>query len=149
MAGLDYSKVVEPDYDAEKTKQTPGIMDWIKRTGETVLSNWAQREKMKADLLARKKIDERTRNIYYDTDNIGERQRETIRACPDCAGALKIASSSDRGVDILAIHIPFNACTECVNLAYQWYESANASDYDHIYLQDRKKDLFLVRNDTK
>jgi hypothetical protein len=149
MAGMDYSKVVEPDYDKEKTRQPPGIMDWIKRTGETVLGNWAKREKMKSGMLAPNKFAERTRNIYYDTDNIGEQQKETLRACPDCAGALKISSSSDRGTKILAVQIPIDACSECAAQGYKWYNGNDGDTFNYIYLQDRPKDEYLVRSPKK
>ncbi|MFH0729896.1 MAG: histone deacetylase [Pseudomonadota bacterium] len=145
MAGMDYSKVVEPDYDKEKIRQTPGIMDWIKRTGETVLGNWAKRERLKSVMLAGNKFAERTRNIYYDTDNIGEQQKETLRVCPDCAGALRISSSSDRGTKILAIQIPMDACPECMKQGYKWYNANDGDTFNFIYLQDRPKDEYLVR----
>jgi acetoin utilization deacetylase AcuC-like enzyme len=145
MAGMDYSKVVEPDYDKEKIRQIPGIMDWIKRTGETVLTNWVKRERMKTDMLASNKFAERSRNIYYDTDNIGEQQKETLHACPYCAGALKIASSSDLGVKILGIQIPRNACKECIELGHEWFEAADKDSYKHIYLQNRPEDEYRVR----
>lgn len=146
MAGMDYSKVVEPDYDKEKIRQTAGIMDWIKRTGETVLGNWAKRERLRSSMLAGNKFAERTRNIYYDTDNIGEQQQETLRACPDCAGALRISSSSDRRTKILAIQIPIDACPECVKQGYKWYNANEQDTFNLIYLQDRPKDEFLVRS---
>ena len=50
---------------------------------------------------------------YYDTDNIQEAQKETLRICRECSGALKIESNSSRGYKVLAIHVPRKACDAC------------------------------------
>jgi hypothetical protein len=136
---------VEPDYDAAKIRQSPGVMDWIKRTGAQVLENWAGREEARAKRVVRHELETRTRNLYYDTDNIGEQQIETIHACPDCGGVLKIDSTSSRGKHILGVHIPIDACRDCKELGYEWFDEADGQTFDHIFLQDRPKDAYTVR----
>ena len=83
----------------------------------------------------------RDRNIYYDTDNIHEHQQETIRVCDSCGGALKIDSAARGMKHILAVQIPRKACETCRKLGYQWYDSADTTQYDKIYLQDRTGDV--------
>ncbi len=55
-------------------------------------------------------------------------------------------SSSDRGSHILAIHIPRKACRDCKGLGYKWYDTADAREYDMIFLQDRTEDKYLTNN---
>jgi hypothetical protein len=88
----------------------------------------------------------RHRNIFYDTDGIQETQQEQIQVCQDCAGALRIDSTSSRGNHILAIHIPRKACHGCRELGHEWYDSANLPEFDMIYLQDRTEDAYLQKN---
>lgn len=145
MAGIDYSKVKEPDYDPERIRQSPEITRWIEETGKTVLSNWQQRKNIQAQLQEAKDFEVRSRNIYYDTDNIAETQEETIRICRDCGGALKIDSSSNRGERILAIYIPRKACKACRNMGRKWYDTADSNDFDKIFLQDRPADMYHER----
>lgn len=85
----------------------------------------------------------RDRNIFYDTDQIMEKQKERIRICPDCSGVLHIDSSAGISNRIMAIHIPRKACSKCRELGYQWYETAGENSYDRVYLQDRVEDKFL------
>lgn len=144
MAGIDYSKVKEPNYDPDSIRQTPEITSYIKKLGEEILINWEQREKIEEKIRGAKKLDERDRNIFYDTDSLHEKQKETIRVCSDCSGAIRIDSSSDRGSHILAIHIPRKACRDCKGLGYKWYGTADASKYDMIFLQDRTEDKYLT-----
>ncbi len=146
MAGLDYSKVKEPDYNPDKIRQSSDITRWIEKKGEKVLTNWKQREKIQDRIRGTKEFDERTRNIFYDTDNISETQNEKIRVCPDCSGTIRIDSSSNKGFHILAVHIPRKACNTCKELGYKWYDSADAGSYDMIFLQDRTEDKYLERN---
>ena len=145
MAGIDYSKVREPDYDPAALRQQPEVTQMVERSCETVLRYWEQREIKTKRLREEKDFEERTRRIFYDTDNILENQREVIRVCAECAGALRIESASSRGLRILAIHIPRKACSRCRDLGRQWYESAEWGDFDHIFLQDRPNDTYLER----
>lgn len=146
MAGLDYSKVIEPDNTPDKTHQPGEVTDWINSIKEVTLRNWGNRERLRLEELNKSEYAERTRSIYYDTDNIGERQKETIRVCPDCAGVLKIASSSDLGKHILAVHIPWQACDACKEIGLSWFDSADPGTYDQAMLQDRTEDQFVSKN---
>ena len=145
MAGLDYSGIREPDYNPEKIRQTKAVTDHIEKTGEAVLSLWQQKKMLQEKAQGGKDFIERTRNIYYDTDAISERQRETIRVCNACGGALRIESSSDKGYRILAVHIPFDACNACKETGYKWYESAGAN-FHMVFLQDRPTDKYLMKS---
>jgi acetoin utilization deacetylase AcuC-like enzyme len=143
MAGVDYSKVKEPNYDPRRIRQTPEVTGAIEKIGDIVLSIWQNKEMLKEQLLEKSDPLKRTRNIFYDTDGIRESQAEQIQLCPDCAGTLRIDSSSDRGARILAVHIPRKACSQCKDTGYRWYEEADPRNFDGIYLQDRTEDLYL------
>ena len=143
MAGVDYSHIKEPNYDPESIRQTPAVTAAIEKVGEIVLSIWQDRENLRAQLMDKPAPHRRTRNIFYDTDGIQESQSEQIQICTDCAGALRVDSSSDRGAHILAVHIPRKACSKCKDIGYRWYEAAGKEKFDHIYLQDRTEDLYM------
>ena len=96
---------------------------------------------MKSD----KKFDKRRRSIMYDTDGFNEHQNETIRICAECGGTLKIDSTSDLGLHILAVHIPRKACKACQEQGFEWYDSATETSYDMIILQNRCDDTYQVR----
>ncbi len=143
MAGLDYHHLKEPDFDPESIRQSAEVTQWIERTGERVLEIWDQRSNIATQVRQEEDCGHRRRDIFYDTDRVYETQDETIRVCDACAGALRIASSSDRGVRVMAIHIPRKACSECKKSGYEWYERADSLLYDHIFLQDRTEDTYL------
>ena len=143
MAGVDYSRIKEPNYDPESIRQTPQVTAAIEKVGDIVLSIWHNRQALKDQLLEEPDPEKRTRTIFYDTDGIRESQSEQIQVCPDCAGALRVDSSSDRGAHILAVHIPRKACSKCKDTGYRWYEAADRRQFDEIYLQDRTEDLYL------
>ncbi|MFZ1954613.1 MAG: histone deacetylase, partial [Desulfobacterales bacterium] len=137
MAGIDYRRVREPDYDPQRIRQRPEVTRHIEDLCAEVTGLWGQRTLRRQQVLNEKEFETRTRHIFYDTDMIRETQKETIRVCPDCAGALRVDSSSSRGIHILAVHIPRKACTTCRETAFRWYESAEWGEFDHIFLQDR------------
>jgi acetoin utilization deacetylase AcuC-like enzyme len=143
MAGLDYSRIKEPNYDPQSIRQTPEVTAAIEQIGDIVLSIWQNRDSLKDQLLEKTDPQKRKRTIFYDTDRIQESQAEQIQVCPDCAGALRIDSSSDRGAHILAVHIPRKACRKCKDMGYRWYDEAVRRQFDGIYLQDRTEDLYL------
>jgi len=147
MAGIDYSKVTEPDYDPQRLRQSEEVTRQIKKTGETVLTCWQNREKLRTEWRKREKeIYRRTRNIYYDTDDISEFQNESLRMCADCGGTWKIDSGADRGYRILGIHVPRDACQACREIGKRWFAEAEDGDFDMAFLQDRVNDRYLVKN---
>ena len=145
MAGIDYSHIREPGYDADKIRQSPDTTERIRRIGEKVLDFWQSRDSIMDKVQGDTSVGERDRSIFYDTDNIQEVQKETIRICRDCSGSLKIESNSSRGYKVVAIHVPRKACDDCKHQAYDWYEAEDAQTYDGVYLQDRTKDDYLVK----
>jgi acetoin utilization deacetylase AcuC-like enzyme len=145
MAGLDYSNVKEPDYHPEKIRQSPDTTRYIEKVVREVMDVWNRGTDMREKSLAGKKFADRERTIFYDTDNILETQKETIRVCPDCSGVLRIDSETDRGRRIFAVHIPRKACRECRETGYQWYDSVDIRKYNQAILQDRPEDQYLVR----
>jgi acetoin utilization deacetylase AcuC-like enzyme len=142
LAGLDYSGVVEPGYDMARYSQSDDVTRAIRKIGEVVLANWRKRLDIQAKLRGDREFIERRRNIMYDTDMIYEMQKDEIRICDDCAGALKIDSSADTGNHILGVHIPVNACPACTSVALQWFESADKGPYDRVFLQNRPADEY-------
>jgi len=148
LAGLDFGKVKEPNYDPDRVRQTQAVTDAIEKIGEAVLTIWQQREDIRDQLMQKTNPRQRVRSIYYDTDGISESQNEQIRICRDCGGALRIESSSDRGFHILAVHIPANACSPCRDAGYEWYERAEIDQFDLIFLQDRPEDCYRVKGRT-
>ncbi len=147
MAGLDYSHVKEPGYDPDKIRQTRDVTERIHRVGDKVLQFWETREDTREKVQGDKAFHERARNIFYDTDNIQETQKETIRICRECSGALKIDSRSSLGKHVLAVHVPRSACEACKNQGYTWYTDGAAREFDGIFLQDRIEDKYLVKKE--
>ncbi|MBC2711449.1 MAG: histone deacetylase [Desulfosarcina sp.] len=145
MAGMDYSHLREPDYDPVKIRQTPEVTRWVHKTCDKVLENWRQRRHLGEMVRGDNTFMERDRNIYYDTDNIHEHQKETIRVCERCGGALRIDSAARAKKHILAVHIPRKACETCRKQGYTWYEEADMTQYDKIYLQDRCADVIIEK----
>ena len=142
MAGLDYSYVAEPDYVADRYRQSAETTQYIQRLGDKVLDVWRQRQALTHAMRSRQDCHRRFRTIFYDTDNIHESQNETIRICDHCAGALRIESSANRRKPILAVHIPVKACAACQDQGHQWFETADRDTFDHIYLQNRVDDTY-------
>jgi len=142
MAGIDYGQVKEPDYDPDRIRQGADITAYIEKVGETVLNIWQQRDQIRDTLCGNREYLVRDRNIFYDTDQIMEKQQDRISVCPDCSGVLRIDSSAGTSSRITAIHIPRKACRKCRERGYRWYESVDAHTSERAYLQDRVEDTF-------
>ncbi|WP_136798365.1 MULTISPECIES: histone deacetylase [Desulfosediminicola] len=145
MAGIDYSYLREPDYNPDHLRQPASIKAEIDKVCEDALKLWANRHELTQALRSRDGSDSRSRQIFYDTDNILENQYETIRFCDDCAGALRIESSSSYGANILGIHIPRKACQACIDQANEWFDHGEYGNFSQIFLQDRVKDRYLIK----
>ncbi|MDY0211726.1 MAG: histone deacetylase [Desulfuromonadaceae bacterium] len=145
MAGLDYSQVFEPDYDAEKLKQIPAITKHIEELAEAVYTRWQEKDALAKENFAHKRHVTRERQVYYDTAGILEHQVQTFTICEDCAGVNTIDSSSDRRDHVFAITLPRNSCQQCIEKGYAMYESKSRHTYTNIYLQDRVTDKYLSK----
>ncbi|MFZ2448272.1 MAG: histone deacetylase [Syntrophobacteraceae bacterium] len=145
MAGLDYETVREPDYRPEKIRQGRDITRHIEKVVEEALGVWKKGPEMRARNREKGKYAERERNIYYDTDQILESQHELVGLCPDCSGVVVIDSSTDAGRRIYAVHVPRNACGDCLAAGHKFYDSADIKRYNRIFLQDRTSDQYFVR----
>jgi len=145
LAGMDFSKVREPDYNPDKIRQSEETTRHIEKVVKEILES---REKCPAILEKNrggKPFAERSKKVFYDTDGILENQKETLRVCPDCGGVLNIDSRTDKGYHIYAVHIPKKACKACQELGYQWFDAADGKKFNRIFLQDRTHDQYLVR----
>jgi hypothetical protein len=92
---------------------------------------------------------ERRRDIFYDTDGILERQRELIRVCSNCAGAVGLESTASTGNHVFAVQIPADACPGCRETAESWYAQACSGPFDHVMLRDRDRRTFHRTGPTK
>lgn len=144
MAGIDYSNVREPDYDAHELKQPEKITNYIKGLSELVYQKWKNKEDLWLnDFKGMEKV-ERTRRIYYDTDGILEQQTQTFKICKKCSGVNTIRSRSDTGFNVFAITIPRDACSDCIDEGYKMYKNAS-NEFTNVYLQDRVNDEYLAK----
>ncbi|TWI70710.1 acetoin utilization deacetylase AcuC-like enzyme [Desulfobotulus alkaliphilus] len=145
MAGLDYSHVLEPDYNPAVLKESKDTLQYIHKVCDRVMDQWNRRgPELSQKVFGKKEFHERSRSIMYDTDGIYEGQKEILRSCTDCAGSFRIESKSDRGWRIIGVHIPVNACPACKAQGEDWYEKASGAD--KAYLQDRSRDLYLKKS---
>ncbi len=145
MAGLDYSRVREPEYDPESLRQSQDISRYIAREAEAIYELWSRREEIRKKVVGDSRYIERRKRIYYDTDGISEQQDVVVRVCNDCGGLVTIDSHSDRGNRIFAVTIPWNACRQCRREGEEAFEKmGKKGPYQYVYLQDKDNDLFLV-----
>ncbi len=153
MAGLDYSHVIEPGYKPESFIQSPSQMAYIKNLTEYLMDVWNNRASLAEQRMppgahqdGRGEFYEETRMIYYDTDNIRERQQERVRLCSRCPGYQLIRSSAvyahGNEREIFAVAIPRQACDGCGEEARQHYreEVSRPQGLHSVYLQDRPRD---------
>lgn len=141
MAGLDYSKVQEPDYNAQRIAQDKQTTEYIKRLAEEVRDVYFNPPSRKGKV---GEYEVRRKNIFYDTDMIRENQIETIMVCDDCAGVLKIETASSVNDPSLCVEIPIDGCERCRSEGYRIYETGkrNAA-YKRCILINRRDKEYL------
>lgn len=145
MAGLDYSHVREPEFDAAATRQSPQVTRAIEEETSDILRLWNGRHEMKRRLVGTARYMKRHKNIYYDTDRIREHQEETVRICDECGGLVMIESVADTGNGIFAVILPGRCCPECRNHGELFYERTNRGKYDQVFFQDRERGILAVK----
>lgn len=147
MAGLDYHKVVEPDYEQYDHHQSADNTAYIKK----LITNW--REIWQArDILQKRAVEkaqglwQRRRKIYYDDSGIMEEQQEKHYLCPKCHGYLEIVTEADGrfgGYNSAQITVLFrDTCPECrVKAKDNLLKSRKLASYKYYYLQDKQLDI--------
>ena len=151
MAGLDYSCVREPDFKPGMFVQAARDRKTLEETVAAQLENWNNRDRLvEAEVAKYGDFYSRRKQIFYDTDMIQELQEERIRMCPDCQGYKTIDSHAHRSVydtRIFGVSVPIYACENCQAEAREEYRKMlGDTEYDHIYLQDKKEDEYRAYN---
>lgn len=145
MAGLDYSNVLEPDYDPVALRQSAGITRIIEEESNEILKLWKDRFSLKEKLFGSEKYIKRNKFIHYDTGGINEQQVETVRICGDCGGLVMIESVADTGNRIFAVILPSQCCPECRKNGETFFERTNRGKLNRVYFQDRERGIFLMK----
>ena len=84
------------------------------------------------------------RDIFYDTDMIQERRKDSVMLCEECAGLLAIETSSSVNRLSLCIEIPVGACDRCRDEGLRRLEDGRKKGgYQHIKLINRRDKLYL------
>ena len=138
LAGMDFSHVREPDYDPGRIRQSRQIDDYLPKLCEAILEIYHHPPDK---LISREKQGGwwvRSKEIFYDTDGIRDRQKEYVRVCGECMGLLKVETSSSRLSGCLGIEVPRQACESCRDHGQQELRRARESgSYQNIQLIDR------------
>lgn len=146
MAGLDYSKVVEPDIARAGRGNGEKTMPQVKHVVERQQALWRNRLQLSREALAKAgDYWRRRRGIYYDDSGINETQEEALRLCPDCHGYYTVSTKAD-GYYLLnqtafAAVVQRNSCQKCRDAAYDAVHAAKRAGLHKYYIiQDRQKD---------
>jgi acetoin utilization deacetylase AcuC-like enzyme len=148
MAGLDYNRIHEPDYNPMALRQDARITEYIDVLSDEILNLYhhppqdAAKGKIENGWFVREK------KIFYDTDGIQEEQVESVRLCDECAGVLKIETQSTANPLSLGVEIPFGACKTCQAEGEKLYESGGLSNR-YAYVQFINRPARQVRRSEK
>ena len=112
MAGLDYSRVIEPNYVEQH--QSADVTRYIDDLILKWKDQWARREEIARDeLIGHKDRWVRDYSVYYDESGVQEERRETVRLYPDKIGWHSIESYGNYGPhakqSVYAMFIPWQA----------------------------------------
>lgn len=140
MAGVDYSKVYEPDYHPEKVRQDVRSMDTIKRICEDVRNRYFNPPATPSDGDVNGQWFTRMKDVFYDTDGIRESQVENVVICPDCSGTVKTEVWSTSNPLSLCVEIPMDACDKCAGLGRRAIEEGHTKGNYRIVQAINRKD---------
>lgn len=146
MAGLDFSKVVEPDID-KCPQQSSRTTAYIKALVEDWRKTWAARDKLRHAAVAQAgDFWTRKRNIYYDDSGISECQEENVRLCQHCPGYFTVTTAAEGHSfgykSAFAAVIMRDACPACQQEARDTVLAAKKQGhYEHYFVQDKGKDI--------
>lgn len=142
MAGMDYSRVVEPDASGMR-RQDPRCRQRVEQLIEESGALYFGREKVSRELLAKcGGTWQRRKHIYYDEEGIREEQVETVRYCDKgCGGyfTIQTAAEGTRFGDQCAFIacLPRYACASCRSKAYdEALREKKSGRWQYVLVQD-------------
>lgn len=143
MAGLDYSKVIEPQAQSGFT-QPVGCSEHIRKLINEVSEVWVDRDIMRQKLLhACRGQYTQHKHLYYDETGISENQLEVNYYCEHCPGYTTITSKASNTISFIVL-IPLCCCAKCCIKGYDIAHQAKKSgNYTHVFTQDRLCDNLL------
>lgn len=145
MAGLDTSRVVEPDFHPDLLHQSERTREYVKRICEILHDRYRRREELGAQTFRGKTHHEETRGVYYDGAGINERQKERVRICKECPGLVVMDSSVGKHDTLLSIELPRRCCPSCRDEGETAFRSATTDHFRVVLLKDRPADVVLKK----
>lgn len=141
LAGIDAAREIrEPSWTEFSTRQRPEVDQYIDRLCEDVLRLYFHPPQKPAEGKLEDGWWVRDRQIFYDTDMLRERQRESWKMCDSCSGLGRYETSSERVKPSLCVHIPRHACDKCRAEGEDLVLKARrAGRYAHVKLLDGDK----------
>jgi acetoin utilization deacetylase AcuC-like enzyme len=140
MAGMDYSKVIEPDLSMLRVQDkrcSQRVDQLIEQVGEIYFN----RAKTQKELLEKcGSIWQRRKGIYYDEEGIREQQIETVHYC-SCGGyfTIQTAAEGTRFGDQSAfiVCLPRYICTKCRQQAYdEALREKKSGRWQYVFIQN-------------
>lgn len=131
LAGLPFDFLKEPDRNIVNIQQTSKVTDLIERVCESVLKQYLKPPQEPFEGKKEGSWWIRERNIFYDIDNIIDKQYEKIRLCTNCIGLTSIITKSQKNSKILCLLLPRGVCSTCHNQAIeiknQWTQTTSST----------------------
>jgi acetoin utilization deacetylase AcuC-like enzyme len=141
MAGLNYSYVIEPNYNKEKLEEGADIMRRIKQIVQEQWSKWQFREELKEKHIKKREMITTKRTVFYDESGITEYQYENLFICNKCNSFYTVESTGDF-YKILAFVIERNICDNCLDKAEELFKKVNKHRFDFVYFYNKKDDSY-------
>ncbi len=140
MAGLDTSRVIEPEFNPEVSHLPEKTAEYLKRLCDLMMQRFDHREELAVKEFGSKTHHDRAYEVFHDETGITESRSERITVCQKCAGASILRSRTSGHGKSLTAHAPLSACPSCLAEAKEAYAKASENDYDLCALQLRDED---------
>ncbi len=140
MAGLDYSKVVEPDLSGlrrEDPRCAKRVEQLISQAGEIYFNRAAESARQLAKCGG---VWQRRKNIYYDEEGIREQQLETVHYCA-CGGYFTLQTVADGtrfgSQNAFIVCLPRHICAACRHKARdEALREKKSGRWQHVFIQN-------------
>lgn len=143
MSNNDYSNVIEPDFNPNKTAQTEEVTNYITQLSKHILYTWKNKDILKQKTYKPLDVYVFKRNVYYDTSNIHEQQICSYYTCNKCSSISTIDSKNNKNDHIFSITIPFDSCDSCLEKGKLLYNNVSKNKYTQVFLQNKKQDIYM------